>query len=107
MTIARVCCYPGCGRITYHGNRCPQHPKPPKRTGSYARNAAKVRANANLCYLCGKPFTLEDPPVADHVQPRVFGGSDELENLRPAHRSCNGRKGADLPGWSKGIGAAR
>ncbi|MGE5273261.1 MAG: HNH endonuclease [Verrucomicrobiota bacterium] len=68
----------------------------PARTGSYSRNAARVRASAIVCHLCRKGFTADDPPVADHVVPRGLGGSDELANLRPAHRSCNGRRGAKL-----------
>ena len=94
----KVCCYPGCGRIAYSGgNRCALHPKRGSRSGSYSRNAAKVRAAATHCYLCGNPFTdPNDPPVADHIRPRVYGGSDDLDNLAPAHRSCNGRKGATI-----------
>jgi 5-methylcytosine-specific restriction endonuclease McrA len=95
MTILKVCF---CGRIAHQGNRCPLHPKPPKRTGTYTRNAAKVRASAIACYLCGKPLTdPNDPPVADHVHPRAYGGTDDITNLKAAHRSCNGRKGATLP----------
>jgi 5-methylcytosine-specific restriction endonuclease McrA len=97
MAILKVCF---CGRIAYQGNRCPLHPKPPKRTGTYTRNAAKVRAAATTCYLCGLPFTPDDPAVADHVQPRAYGGSDNITNLQAAHRSCNGRKGATLPSWT-------
>jgi hypothetical protein len=59
-----------------------------------------VRAAATICHLCEKPFTADDPPVADHVIPRAYGGSDDIENLRAAHRSCNGRKGATLPCWT-------
>jgi 5-methylcytosine-specific restriction endonuclease McrA len=36
------------------------------------------------------------PPVADHVLPRAYGGSDHIENLKAAHKSCNSRKGATL-----------
>jgi 5-methylcytosine-specific restriction endonuclease McrA len=94
-----------CGRPS-PTSRCSQHPKPPKRSGSYTRNAAKVRASATSCYLCGKPFTAEDPAVADHVKPRAFGGSDNPANLKAAHRSCNGRKGATLPPWTQGAAGA-
>jgi 5-methylcytosine-specific restriction endonuclease McrA len=86
-----------CGRP--HGNRgarCDLHAIP-ARTGTYSRNAARVRANALTCHLCGRGFTdPDDPPVADHIIPRGLGGSDDLVNLAPAHRSCNGRKGAEL-----------
>ena len=81
-----------CGRP--HGNRggrCNEHAIP-ARTGTYSRNAAKVRAAATRCHLCGGPFTADDPPVADHVVPRGVGGGDGIENLAPAHRSCNARK---------------
>jgi 5-methylcytosine-specific restriction endonuclease McrA len=100
MPILKICSYAGCGRIVYNPpghNRCPLHPKPPKRTGTYMRNAAKIRATATTCGICGKPFTdPDDPPVADHVIPRADGGSDDITNLRPAHRSCNGRRGANM-----------
>jgi hypothetical protein len=79
-----------------NGTRNPRNGQAP----TYTRNAAKVRANANLSYLCGKPFTADDPAVADHVQPRAYGGSDDISNLKAAHKSCNGRKGANLPSWT-------
>ena len=68
-----------------------------------------MRASATICHICGKGFTAADPPVADHLHPRGYGGSDDLANLAPAHRSCNGRRGAQLgnagglyPGGSSG-----
>ncbi|HEU5279977.1 MAG TPA: HNH endonuclease signature motif containing protein [Gaiellaceae bacterium] len=57
-----------------------------------------MRATATACWLCGGPFTVDDPAVADHVVPRLYGGSDDETNLRAAHRSCNGRRGARLVG---------
>ena len=103
MAILKSCII--CGRPG-PTDRCERHPKPPKRTGTYTRNAAKVRASATAYYLCGKPFTADDPPVADHVQPRAYGGTDDISNLRAAHRSCNGRKGSQMPSWTiRGRGA--
>jgi 5-methylcytosine-specific restriction endonuclease McrA len=62
-------------------------------TRRYRRNRAAVLAASTRCYLCGEPFTdPNDPPVADHVQPRSKGGHDGPANLRAAHHSCNQRK---------------
>lgn len=88
-----------CGVAVENTDRCPKHPRR-ARTGEYKRNAATVRANATRCYMCGDPFTPDNPPVADHIIPRAHGGSDELSNLAPACRRCNGKKGATLPPWS-------
>jgi 5-methylcytosine-specific restriction endonuclease McrA len=98
MTILKVCSFPGCGRVceTPGTNRCALHPKPHKRSGTYTRNAAKVRAQAVTCWICGDGPRADDPWVADHVTPRMYGGSDNISNLRAAHRSCNGRRGASL-----------
>lgn len=76
-------------------SRCPAHALP-SRGRHYTQNAKRAIAGATHCHLCGGPFNdPRDPPVADHVVPRSLGGSDELDNLRPAHRSCNGSRGTD------------
>lgn len=38
-----------------------------------------------VCHLCGQ----DGADTADHVVPRSKGGPDSLENLEPAHGSCN------------------
>ena len=89
MRACIVCARP----FTGPGSRCPQHALP-SRTGSYTRSAKKVVVSATRCHLCGQPFSdPSDPAVADHVIPRSLGGSDDIANLAPAHRSCNGRRG--------------
>ncbi|QDF17443.1 HNH endonuclease [Gordonia phage Coeur] len=45
-----------------------------------------------VCHLCGRPGAT----TADHVIPRSRHGPDALDNLRPAHRLCNQRRG-DMP----------
>jgi 5-methylcytosine-specific restriction protein A len=95
----RVCL---CGRITEPGqSRCSLHPKPPVSRHRRYRNLRErlIEASGGRCYLCGKAFTADDPPVIDHVTPRAHGGTDDESNLAAAHRSCNGRKGATLPSW--------
>jgi 5-methylcytosine-specific restriction endonuclease McrA len=82
-------------------SRCPQHPKHiVPRTRQYRNKRDRVIANASVCGICGKPFTdPTDPPVVDHIEPRAYGGTDDETNLQAAHRSCNGRKGAQMPSW--------
>lgn len=59
----------------------------------------RCRRDGTPCWLCGKPFdwTVDqerDPMsfTADHVVPIAKGGRMTGE-LKPAHRSCNSRRG--------------
>ncbi|CAB0518955.1 HNH endonuclease [Corynebacterium diphtheriae] len=48
------------------------------------------------CHLCGELGA----DTADHLIPRAVGGDDSLENMRPAHRSCNcSRQDMPLAEW--------
>ncbi len=62
-----------------------------------------TRREMPYCYLCGTDLTFDDAgPTSftiDHVWPRAYGGDSEPENLLPACRSCNNRKGL-TPSWS-------
>jgi 5-methylcytosine-specific restriction endonuclease McrA len=51
-----------------------------------------------ICHLCGNPI---DPLLPgndaygltyDHVIPLSKGGAHSMENIHPAHNSCNARK---------------
>lgn len=44
------------------------------------------------CHLCGRPGAT----TADHLIPRNAGGPDHIDNLRPAHLSCNSSR-QDMP----------
>jgi hypothetical protein len=89
-----------CGVLVIGNSRCEQHRlevdnKRYKRRGTrahyegdYRKRAAKVRANATTCWICGNGPIDGDPWTADHVTP-----GDPDSELRPAHRSCNGRRG--------------
>lgn len=58
--------------------------------------AAVLAEYGTVCHLCGMPGA--DSP--DHVIPRHLGGSDDLANLRPSHRSCNyARQDRPLDEW--------
>lgn len=44
------------------------------------------------CAYCGKEIAYKDMQV-DHIHPQFLGGKDDIENLNPACRMCNFRKG--------------
>lgn len=49
-----------------------------------------------ICHLCGGEIASRSDLNFDHVVPLARGGEHSPENLRPAHASCNRRKGARL-----------
>lgn len=56
----------------------------------YKRNRAIVLSDAPNCAICGRPGA----DTADHIVPLDAGGDHSLDNLRPAHGTCNSRLGA-------------
>lgn len=50
----------------------------------------QVLSVSDICHLCGKPGA----DTVDHIIARKHGGGHELDNLAPAHRSCNLARGA-------------
>lgn len=44
------------------------------------------------CAYCGKEIAYEDMQV-DHIHAQYKGGTDDIDNLLPACRACNFRKG--------------
>lgn len=62
-----------------------------------ARLAGVVFAErGRVCHLCGMPGA----DTLDHIVPRSRGGLDDLDNLAPAHKSCNSSRGAmSLKDW--------
>lgn len=53
--------------------------------GEYKRNRVKVLATSRVCVLCGG----EGAQSVDHINPRSRGIDNTLNNLAPAHLSCN------------------
>lgn len=88
-------------------SRCPGHRsgwdrKPKQRDLAYIdpvykRNRALILQGDPACWICGRPGAN----TADHVISVSRGGSNALENLRPAHFKCNQDRGRDLGNQTK------
>lgn len=105
--MAKAC--PICFAPTTNGRACRRHPKvaSPGRAGgrSYSDTAAYrevlaavLDAYGPICALyCRQPIDLEpgsrDPLELAHLIPHAEGGEFTVDNVRPAHRSCNRRAG--------------
>jgi 5-methylcytosine-specific restriction endonuclease McrA len=60
----------------------------------YQHNRALLLADHPTCAICGTaPAT-----TADHITPRSQGGTNQIDNLRPACHPCNSARGAKQPG---------
>ena len=46
------------------------------------------------CAYCGKDFNISNLPTRDHIIPISAGGNNVEENVVPACRECNSKKGA-------------
>jgi 5-methylcytosine-specific restriction endonuclease McrA len=97
----RVCAEPGCPALT-DGGRCVEHRRDIDRQRTnraagrpWRRLRASVLASDGICWLCGEPGA----DSADHVTPRAHGGALlDPNNVRPAHLTCNLRRGTRPPG---------
>lgn len=57
-----------------------------------------VRARDGFyCAICKKNFGQKAEVTLDHWIPRSVGGSDDVDNLRLAHKKCNSWKGNRVP----------
>lgn len=65
---------------------------------SHALTRKVLEVYGTTCHLCKRPGANSK----DHLIPYSHGGTDAMANLRPAHRSCNSRRGNRALG---GIGA--
>lgn len=85
-----------------HRGRSP--PKPPGRLGRV------YEADKGICHLCHLPVPAktaspndDTAPSVDHLIPSGYGGTDDENNLRLAHRLCNNRRGG-APMWALPLG---
>ena len=49
------------------------------------------------CPWCKRPITGQQDLTIDHIIPKAFGGTDNIENLQPMHKECNSLKGCSMP----------
>jgi 5-methylcytosine-specific restriction endonuclease McrA len=93
----------------YCSPRCCSLENKRRHRGRTARNRRVFRRDAALvlafqhgyrCHICGELIDVSLGPTdrmsltIDHVVPVALGGTDDVDNLRPAHRVCNSIKGA-------------
>jgi len=60
--------------------------------GAYARNRRMVLRASDVCAYCGR----DGADTADHIIPVAYGGTHDLDNLRPAHMRCNSAAGGRM-----------
>jgi len=65
------------------------------------KKAQLINKYGNLCCVCNIPFNNMKDITIDHWIPLSKGGTDDIDNLRLAHRKCNTLKADILPGSSK------
>lgn len=58
---------------------------------THAEWLAKIELYAGACAYCGR---TDAPLCRDHVVPVAKGGTNDIDNIVPACRPCNSRKGA-------------
>jgi len=69
-------------------------------TTAYKRAREQLRRRRLPCHICGKPIDYDAPKgdphafEADHDTAVALGGTDDADNLRASHRSCNSTKRA-------------
>ena len=93
-----------CRTLTTNGSRCPTCTAAKSRARGtttqrglgwdHQQAAAQILNGAELCAHCGQPGTEADPLEAGHRTARANGGSNDITNYQPEHRSCNRSKGA-------------
>lgn len=73
------------------GGRKDPNVKRSRRHGKYREEV--MRRDNGVCHICGQGAA----DAIDHIVPVSWGGSDNPENLAPAHTSCNSSKGDATP----------
>lgn len=65
----------------------------PKRPSMSAAKRARIfLAHAGVCWLCKLKIAADEAYDIDHQVSRELGGSDDDDNLAPAHKDCHRAK---------------
>ena len=66
----------------------------------YKQQIEKLQESNHACAYCGKVFSSPKEATVDHIFPRIKGGTNEMENILFACKTCNSSKGdRDMFGW--------
>ena len=66
----------------------------------YKQQIEKLQQSNHCCAYCGIPFNSPKEATIDHIFPRIKGGTNEMENIVFACKTCNSSKGdRDMFGW--------
>lgn len=63
------------------------------RSSNRRRKLKLIAIFGRWCHICGKPIGKRSVVSVDHIIPKSEGGTNDIENLRPAHRGCNSKRG--------------
>lgn len=65
------------------------------RKGFTALQRLKIfEANGGRCHICSRKIQIGERWDVEHKRPRALLGSDDAENLAPAHLECHAEKTA-------------
>lgn len=56
------------------------------------KRAAVFRDNNGICHICEREIAPGEPWEIEHPKARGLGGSDDDDNLKPAHIDCHAGK---------------
>ena len=86
-------CLGGCGALINSGSYCPRCRPRNGSTRRWRNTRLRILTRDGwTCQICGAPAEH-----VNHVQPVLWGGNDNPDNLRATCADCNLSKGGNLP----------
>jgi len=76
-----------------------------RRSHSWKKLRKRVLQQSDVCWLCGQ----SGADTVDHIIPRSIdlSAAENMDNLRPAHQSCNSARGNRTPEAVEHLRASR